>query len=109
MREKDRELSRRRHRRIKRLKRRNQEEIQHRTERPAGSKRSIKKAPPAPAEATQGSPGPAEAPPSEAPKKQAPAKKAPAKKAPAKKAVPAPVPAPEGEGGEPGPEEPQAG
>ena len=104
MREKDRELSRRRHRRIKRLKRKNQEEIQHRTERPAGSKRSVKKAPPAPAEATQGGPGPAEAPPAEAPKK-----KAPAKKAPAKKAVPTPVPAPEGEGGEPGPEEPQAG
>ena len=104
MREKDRKLSRRRHRRIKRLKKRTQDEVQHRTERPAGSKRSVKKAPPAPAEATQGSPGPVEAPPAEAPKK-----KAPAKKAPAKKAVPAPVPAPAGEGGEPGPEEPQAG
>jgi len=69
-----------------------------------GSKRSVKKAPPAPAEASQGGAAAAEV--GEGPKKKAPAKKAPA----VKKAPPA---KPEAEGGAaeggPGPEEPQAG
>ena len=105
MRERDRELKRRRHRRSKRLKKRPVEE-NLRTERPSGSKRAVKKVPPAPAESPTGGAATAAAPPAE----PAPKKKAPAKKAPAKKAVPpAEVPeAPEnsGEGGA-GPEEPQ--
>jgi trigger factor len=82
MREKDRQLSRRRHRRLKRLKKKGQEDHQLRTERAAGSKRALKK-PPGPAEAAAGATGPSEVP-AEGVKKPA-AKKAPAKKAPAKK------------------------
>ena len=105
MREKDRQLSRRRHRRLKRLKQKGQEDHQLRTERAAGSKRTPKKTSPGPAEAAGGIAGPAEVP-SDTGKKPA-AKKAPAKKAPAKKA-PAPVEKAE-EGAEGGavPEEPK--
>jgi len=102
MRERDRELKRRRHRRSKRLKKRPAED-NLRTERPSGSKRAVKKVPPAPAESPAGGAATAAAPPAE----PAPKKKAPAKKAPAKKAVPPPeAPEDSGDGGA-GPEEPQ--
>ena len=107
MRERDRELKRRRHRRTQRLKKRHNEEALHRSaERPTASKRTVKKAPPAPAEANSAPQGnAATAAPTEEP---APKKKPAAKKAPARKA-PAPAPEPEGGSAEdsPGPEEPQ--
>jgi hypothetical protein len=106
MRERDRELKRRRHRRQKRLKKQPAEDI-HRPERASGSKRAVKKVPPAPAEtgnqAAAVAPPPTEAAPA---KKKPAAKKAPAKKAPAKaaeaEAPAAPAPAAPEE-----PEEPQ--
>jgi hypothetical protein len=102
MRERDRELKRRRHRRLKRLKKRPAEEAVRTVERPSGSKRAVKKPPAPAADASSPSNAAVAEPPAEAPKKKAPAKKAPAKKAPA--------PAPVNEGGhepEGGPEEPQ--
>jgi hypothetical protein len=110
MRERDRELKRRRHRRQKRLKKQPAEDI-HRPERPSGTKRAVKKVPPTPAETagnTSGNhaaavaPPPAEAP----PKKKPAAKKAPAKKAPAKPAA-AEAPAPPAPAAADEPEEPQ--
>ena len=103
MRERDRELKRRRHRRQKRLKKQPAEDI-HRPERPSGSKRAVKKVPPTPAETTGNHAAAVAPPPTEAPPKKKPAaKKAPAKKAPAKPAEPAPAaPTPSDE-----PEEPQ--
>jgi large subunit ribosomal protein L22 len=105
MRERDRELKRRRHRRVKRLKKRHNEEAAHRVaERPTGSKRAVKKAPPAPAEGNAASQGSAVGP---APAGEAPKKKPAAKKAPAKKA-PAPAESETGNAeGSSGPEEPQ--
>jgi hypothetical protein len=103
MRERDRELKRRRHRRTKQLKKRSAEDA-HRIERSSGSKRAIKKPPAAPAEASGSAANHAAVaePPAEAPKKKPAAKKAPAKKAPA--------PPAEVEGsGEGGPEEPPQG
>jgi hypothetical protein len=75
MREKDRDLRRRRQRRNKRLKIRAQEELAKKVERTQASKRTVKKVQPA-AEAPSGEGGEE--------KKKAPAKSA-AKKAPAKK------------------------
>jgi len=107
MRERDRELKRRRHRRQKRLKKQPAEDI-HRPERPSGSKRAVKKVPPATPEATGNhaaavAPPPAEAAPA---KKKPAAKKAPAKKAPAK-AAEAEAPAPPAPAAPEEPEEPQ--
>jgi hypothetical protein len=98
MRERDRELKRRRHRRLKRLKKRPVEETHRTVERPSGSKRAVKKPPASPVEVSSNA-APA-APSAEPPKKKPAAKKAPAKKAPA-------PPAEEGGGPEGGPEEPQ--
>lgn len=79
MREKDRVLRRRRQRRNKRLKVRNQEEIAAKVERPAGSRRTTKKAAPEAAPAPSGEGAPAEAP---APEKKKPAARKAAAKAP---------------------------
>jgi hypothetical protein len=101
MRERDRALKRRRHRRSKRLKERPVEDAHRVAERASGSKRAIKKPPAAPGEASASPTNAALAePPAEAPKKKPAAKKAPAKKAPA------PPAEPEGSG-DGGPEEPQ--
>ena len=108
MRERDRELKRRRHRRTKRLKKRHNEEALQRSaaERPTGSKRTVKKASPAPAEANSAPSGNAAAKAGPAEEAPPPKKRPAAKKAPARKAAP---PEPEGGNaeGSPGPEEPQ--
>jgi hypothetical protein len=99
MREKDRELRRRRNRRIKRLKKRVLEESAPKPERPTASKRAVKK-PPVPAEGLA-EPAPPAAEPAEKPEK-AEKKKPAAKKAPAPKKT-EPEPGGEGEpGGEAG-------